>query len=511
MLRRLGLIGGLTLLSRLLGFIRDLIMAGVLGAGPIADAFMLAFRLPNHFRAIFAEGAFNAAFLPTYAATLEKDGPDKARHFGSQILSWLMLANLALLAFAWAATGTLITLLAPGLGAEDPARPMAIELTRITFPYLLCMSIVVLLSAVLNAERRFAAAAAAPVLLNIAMIGTLLAVSQFPDAGSAAAWGVLAGGIAQVLLLTAATFRSEFSVSFCLPKLDPGVRLFFRRLGPALLASGVVQIAIFADTILASFLPSGALSHLYYADRLYQLPLGVIGIALGTALLPEVSRGAAAETDEARQKLRATMDQAFNICLAVGLPVAVLMAGLGELAIAAFFQRGAFDAAATAGAGAVLLAYSLGLPAALAVRSLVASFHGRGDMVTPLKILAVATLVNVALKATLSGPWEAAGLAAGTSAGVWIYAMGLYLTARHRDYMGTPPARLTALLLTGTVLMAGLMLLQDQTLVLFSSLLPQSLGALVPFATLTLLAGAALGLYAVMLYPARGFLRRRRR
>ncbi|MEH0071148.1 lipid II flippase MurJ [Pannonibacter sp. Pt2-lr] len=134
MLRRLGLIGGLTLLSRLLGFIRDLIMAGVLGAGPIADAFMLAFRLPNHFRAIFAEGAFNAAFLPTYAATLEKDGPDKARHFGSQILSWLMLANLALLVFAWAATGTLITLLAPGLGADDPARPMAIELTRITFP-----------------------------------------------------------------------------------------------------------------------------------------------------------------------------------------------------------------------------------------------------------------------------------------------------------------------------------------------------------------------------------------
>lgn len=433
MLRRLSVIGGWTLVSRLFGFLRDLVMASVLGAGPLADAFLIAFRLPNHFRAIVAEGAFNAAFVPTYAATLERDGEARARAFRSQMLSWLMLVNLVLLALALIATGWLVFLLAPGLGQGDGSvRDLAIDLTRITFPYLLCMSVVTLMSGVLNAERKFAAAAAAPVLLNVAMIAAFFSVQWFPDAAHAAAWGTLAGGVLQVILLTAAVARAGLGFSLPLPRRDGEVALFFKRLGPALLTAGVVQVAVFADTILASFLPTGALAHLAYADRLYQLPLGVIGIALGTAILPEIGRDAGVGAED---KARRVMDRGLRICLIIGLPIALAMAFLGEDAIRVLFQRGAFDAAATAGSAAVLAAYAVALPAALAIRTLVAAFNGRGDMTTPLKALAGATVVNVALKALLSAEHGAAGLAMGTSAGVWIYAVTLYVLCRKRGYV----------------------------------------------------------------------------
>ncbi|WP_439530023.1 murein biosynthesis integral membrane protein MurJ [Pannonibacter sp.] len=433
MLRRLSVIGGWTLVSRLFGFLRDLVMASVLGAGPLADAFLIAFRLPNHFRAIVAEGAFNAAFVPTYAATLARDGEARARAFRSQMLSWLMLVNLVLLALALVATGWLVFLLAPGLGSSsNGVRDLAIELTRITFPYLLCMSAVTLMSGVLNAERKFAVAAAAPVLLNVAMIAAFLSVQWFPDAAHAAAWGTLTGGVLQVILLTIAVARAGLGFSLPLPRRDGEVALFFKRLGPALLTAGVVQVAVFADTILASFLPTGALSHLAYADRLYQLPLGVIGIALGTAVLPEIGRDAGVGAED---KARRVMDRALRICLMVGLPIGLAMAFLGEDAIRVLFQRGAFDAAATAGSAAVLAAYAVALPAALAIRTLVAAFNGRGDMTTPLKALAGATVVNVALKALLSTEHGAAGLAMGTSAGVWIYAVTLYVLCRKRGYV----------------------------------------------------------------------------
>ncbi|NBN63184.1 murein biosynthesis integral membrane protein MurJ [Pannonibacter tanglangensis] len=497
MLRRLSVIGGWTLVSRLFGFLRDLVMASVLGAGPLADAFLIAFRLPNHFRAIVAEGAFNAAFVPTYAATLERDGEARARAFRSQMLSWLMLVNLVLLALALLATGWLVFLLAPGLGTgEEGVRALAIDLTRITFPYLLCMSVVTLMSGVLNAERKFAAAAAAPILLNLAMIAAFFSVQWFPDAAHAAAWGTLAGGVLQVILLTAAVARAGLGFSLPLPRRDGEVALFFKRLGPALLTAGVVQVAVFADTILASFLPTGALAHLAYADRLYQLPLGVIGIALGTAVLPEIGRDAGVGAED---KARGVMDRALRICLMVGLPIGLAMAFLGEDAIRVLFQRGAFDAAATAGSAAVLAAYAVALPAALAIRTLVAAFNGRGDMTTPLKALAGATVVNVALKALLSAEHGAAGLAMGTSAGVWIYAVTLYVLCRTRGYVSpfaladkvlVPAAAVTmALVLWG---MPDLLAPVEDVLLL----LPALAAGLV---WLALAAALSFGAYAVML------------
>src|SRR6478609_8752860 len=261
MINRILTVGGFTLLSRATGFARDIILAAVLGAGPVADAFFVALRLPNHFRAIFAEGAFNAAFVPAYARIRESGGAGRAAVFADRIFTLLLASQIVLLAVALLFTPAVIEVLAPGF-SHDPGRfALAVELTRITFPYLLLVTLVTLYGGILNALQRFAAAAAAPILLNLSLIVALTLAAFFPTAGHA--------GIAGVL------------TKFRWPELDADVRQFFRALGPAIVGSAGVQLALFADTIIASFLPAGALSALYYADRLNQLPIGVIGIAAG--------------------------------------------------------------------------------------------------------------------------------------------------------------------------------------------------------------------------------------
>ncbi|TCO69446.1 murein biosynthesis integral membrane protein MurJ [Rhodovulum euryhalinum] len=442
MLRKLGTVSGLTLASRILGFLRDIVLAATLGAGPVADAFMLAFRLPNHFRAILAEGAFNAAFLPTWAAA-DAGGCDSTR-LGAETLGWLTLANLALLALALGATGGMLAVLAPGLSPADETWPLVVTLTRITFPYLLCMSLVAFFAALLNGRDRFAAPAAAPILLNLFMIGALLMAMHFPSAAHAAAWGVMASGVAQVALLAGTAWRAGLPLPRPRLGLSPDTRLVFRRLGPAILTSGALQVAIFADTIIATFLPAGSLSHLYYADRLYQLPIGLIGVALGTVILPDIGRRAGLG-DEAG--MRGVLDRAVLICLMVGVPVAVMMATLGDWAIRILFVRGAFDLAAAEASAAILAAYALGLVPALALRSLVAGFHGRGDTRTPLRLLAAATLVNIALKIALA-PWlGAAGLALATSVGLALYAALLFRTGRACGFLRGPSVRSSTILI----------------------------------------------------------------
>ena len=483
-LRKLGIVSGLTLLSRVFGFARDILLAAVLGAGPVADAFMLAFRLPNHFRAIFAEGAFNAAFLPTYAA-LGAQGGD-TRRLGAEVLGWLMLANALILAVALGATGATLALLAPGLSTADPTYPLAETLTRITFPYLFCMSVVAFLSALLNTRDRFAAAAGAPILLNLFMIGTLLLSDRFETAAHAAAWGVLLSGLAQVALLVWDVRRARIPLALPRLGLSEHTRTFFRRLGPAVLTSGALQVAILADTIIATFLPSGTLSHLYYADRLYQLPVGLIGVALGTVLLPDIGRRFGLGDDAG---MRAALDRALRICLVVGLPVALLMALVGDLALQVLFVRGAFTLQDAGSAAAILAAYSLGLVPALAVRSLVAAFNGRGDTRTPLKALAAATVVNIGLKIALAPQFGAVGLALATSAGIALYALFLFLIGRRRLYRAGPGGRFAVLLLATTVVaVLAVVLLRAPVAGLAQSLVP----AAPALATLVALTAAAL-------------------
>lgn len=486
MLRKLGTVSGLTLASRTFGFLRDVVLAATLGAGPVADAFMLAFRLPNHFRAILAEGAFNAAFLPTWAAA-DASGRDSTR-LAAETLGWLTLANLVLLALALGATGWMLAVLAPGLSPADETWPLVVTLTRITFPYLLCMSLVAFLAALLNGRDRFAAPAAAPILLNLFMIGALLMAASFPSAAHAAAWGVMASGVAQIALLVGAVWR----VGLPLPRprlgLSPDTRLVFRRLGPAILTSGALQVAIFADTIIATFLPAGSLSHLYYADRLYQLPIGLIGVALGTVILPDIGRRAGLGDEDG---MRRVLDRALLICLVVGVPVAVMMATLGDWAIRILFVRGAFDLAAAEASAAILAAYALGLAPALALRSLVAGFHGRGDTRTPLRLLVTASLVNIALKIALA-PWlGAAGLALATSVGLALYAALLFRTGRVRGFMRGPSVgSSTILIASGVVSALAIWWSRDLILDLMATFAPS---------------GALLAAFLVVVLTATGF------
>src|SRR6202790_5636196 len=286
MMGRMFTVGGLTLLSRLTGLARDVILAAVLGAGPIADAFFVALRLPNHFRAIFAEGAFNAAFVPAYARIRATGGTVPAKLFADRIFTLLFASQVLLLVVALLFTPTVISLLAPGF-SQDPERfQLAVELTRITFPYLLLVTLVTLYGGILNALQRFAAAAAAPILLNLAMMATLGFAASFTSAGHAAAWGVLVAGVLELLLVGGEAFRNGVMAVFRRPHWDEDVKSFFKALGPATIGSAGLQIALFADTIIASFLSAGALSALYYADRLNQLAIGVVGIAAGTVILP---------------------------------------------------------------------------------------------------------------------------------------------------------------------------------------------------------------------------------
>ncbi|MGZ9089736.1 MAG: murein biosynthesis integral membrane protein MurJ [Rhodoplanes sp.] len=456
MIRRIATVGGLTLVSRLTGFIRDVVMAAVLGAGPMADAFFVAFRLPNHFRAIFAEGAFAAAFVPAYARTLEQAGLPAAKLFADQIAAALIAINLVLLAFALLWTPEVVGLLAPGL-ADDPMRfDLAIALTRITFPYLVLVSIETLFAGVLNANNRFAAAAGAPVLLNLSVVATLLLAPLFADAGHAAAWGVLVAGVAQVLLVGVDAEKHGMGVRFRMPRLDEPTRKFLKALGPAIIGAGGVQLALFADTLIASFLPTGALSALYYADRINQLPIGVVGIAVGTVLLPEMSRRLAAGDEKGAASAQA---RGIQLALLLTIPCAAGAIVIPDLIMRALFARGAFTVSDAAAAGATLAAYSIGLLPFVLLRSFTAPFYARGDTASPVKAALLAASVNILLKVLLMDHLAQVGLALATSVGAWINLSLLALFARRQGFavsgaaVGKPVAKL---LLAGVALAAAL-------------------------------------------------------
>ena len=393
-------------------------MAAVLGAGPVADAFLVAFRLPNHFRAIFAEGAFAAAFVPAYARVRTQEGAEKAKFFADQIFTLLLASQIVLLALALLFTPAVIELLAPGF-REDPTRfGLAVTLTRITFPYLLLMTVVTLFSGILNSLGKFATAAAAPILLNLTMVVTLL-LAALLTAGHAAAWGVLLAGILEVLLVGGAAMRADAIAVLRRPRFDGDVKRFFKALGPATVGSAGVQLALFADTIIASFLAARALSALYYADRLYQLPGGVIGIAVGTVLLPEMARRIAANDAEGA---RLAQERAIEFTLLLAIPCVAAFLIVPDLIMRALFMRGKFTAEDAQAAAWTLSAYTIGLIPFVLMRSVVSSFLARGDTATPVKAALSAAGVNIAFKiaflyfTTLSQ----VGLALATSIGTWI-------------------------------------------------------------------------------------------
>src|SRR5579871_5025097 len=458
MLGRIFTVGGYTLLSRLTGFARDIMLAAILGAGPAADAFFVALRLPNHFRAIFAEGAFNAAFVPAYAHVHGERSEKSAKLFADRIFTLLFVSQAVLLVLALLFMPQAMRLLAPGFTDDAGERQLAIELTRITFPYLLLITLVTLYGGILNVMHLFASAAAASILLNISMMATLAVAVWFPTPGHAAAWGVLISGVLQYCLLAGDLGTHGGLPRFAPIRLDDDVRAFFRALGPATIGSMGTQLALFADTIIATFLPAGALSALYYADRLNQLPIGVIGIAIGTVLLPEMSRRlTVGDHAGAMEQQR----RAFDFTLLFSVPFVAAFLAVPDAITRALFARGAFTKADAAAAGATLAAYAIGLIPFVLIRSAVATFYARKDTATPVKASLTGIGVNVALKLLLMGPLAQVGLALATAIGAWINLLLVLGFAVRAGYLELNRALVQSLLkfaLCGVVLAAALWL-----------------------------------------------------
>ncbi|MEQ9812934.1 MAG: murein biosynthesis integral membrane protein MurJ [Azospirillaceae bacterium] len=444
--------GGLTLASRVAGFVRDILTAAMLGAGPIADAFFVALKLPNLFRRVFAEGAFSVAFVPIFAGELEERGAASAKEFAERTAAVMVAILLPLTGLAILAMPSLVPLIAPGF-VDDPVRfEPAVAFARDTFPYLMLMSLTALYGGVLNSLERFAPFAAAPILFNLCLIGGLL-VARYTDlaAGQALAWAVPIAGIAQLLLVAFVAARAGMALRLPLPVLSPRIRRLFRNMGPAALGAGVMQINAFADLILASLLPVGAISFLYYADRLYQLPLGVIGIAIGTALLPILSRlvrkAKLDGNDASAAAVAAAQNRAIEYAMLLALPAAGGLLALAWPLISTLFERGAFDGDAARLTAYALMGYAIGVPAYVLIKILQTAFYARQDTGTPMRFAVVATLANilgsVALILILPPRVGHVGIALSTGVTAWL---NVALLARRLGGRGwfAPDARLRA-------------------------------------------------------------------
>jgi len=431
--RAFATVGGLTMASRILGFVRDILIAAALGTGAVADAFFVAFRFPNLFRRLFGEGAFNAAFVPLFAKRLESEGEDAASAFASQAMSGLafvliIFSIIMMIAMPWLMVG-----LAPGF-IEDPSKyDLAVELTQIAFPYLLCMSIVALLSGALNSVHRFWAAAAAPFLLNIVLIASLLiAISlghaNAVGAGYILAIGVTVAGIAQLAMLSIAIRRAGLKIRFGWPTWSPEMRRLVQLGIPGIISGGITQINVMIGTIIAS-LQAGAVSYLYYADRLYQLPLGIVGIAIGVVLLPELARQLrAGQLGEAME----TQNRSLEFALVLTVPAAIALAIAAEPIISVLFQRAAFTAADTSNTAWALRAFALGLPAFVLIKVFQPAFFAREDTKTPMYLALVNMVANIVLSLALfytfsqAGWMPHVGIALATTIAGWLNALLLW-------------------------------------------------------------------------------------
>src|SRR5215469_12584469 len=423
LLRSVATVGSYTLLSRLVGFVRDILTAAILGAGPVADAFFVAQRLPNLFRSLFAEGAFSAAFVPLFAGTMAAQGTEAARLFAEDALAVLLTALLGFVLIGEIFMPEVMGMIAPGFSAEPGKFDLAVDLARITFPYLLFIALVALQGGVLNSVDRFAAAAATPVLLNLFLIAALLLMRRFGwRDGRALAWAITAAGFAQFLWLMFSCGRAGLALRLPLPRLTPSVRRTLGVMAPGTLGAGVTQLNLLISTALASLLPSGSVSYLYYADRLNQLPLGVVGIAVGTAILPPLSRqlrlGHAADAV-------ATQNRGVELALLLTLPAAVALALLATPILTVLFQRGAFGPCDTAATAAALAAYAAGLPAFVLVKVLAPAFFARYDTATPVKVAIAAMAANLCLTLILMQFLGHVGIALATTAAGWINALTL--------------------------------------------------------------------------------------
>ncbi len=439
--RSIATVGGFTMLSRVTGLMREMMIAHFMGAGAVADAFFVAFRFPNLFRSLFAEGAFNAAFVPLFTGKLTAEGEAEAQSFAERALTVMALVLGVFVAVVELAMPWAIYALAPGFAEVQGKLDLAVELSRICFPYLLFISLTSLQAGVLNSLGRFAAAAGTPVLLNIVAMTGLWALAPVTETpGHALAWGTFAAGIVQFVWLAFSVRKAGMPLRLVRPRLTPEVRLLGRRIVPGAVGAGVYQVNLVINTMIASTVANGAVSYLNYADRVNQLPLGVVGIAIGTALLPLLSRQLkAGEMDAARE----SQNRAMEFALLMTLPAAGALMVLAEPVIRVLFQRGSFGPAETVATAHALVAFAIGLPAYVLVKVLVPAFFAREDTRTPVKVAGATMVLNIALNLALIGPLSHVGMALSTALAAWFNVVALAVILARRGFFAMD-ARLKA-------------------------------------------------------------------
>lgn len=468
LLSKFATVGGASMASRVLGFFREALLAAALGAGPVADVFYTCFRFPNLFRRLFAEGAFNIAFVPLFAKELEGGGEEAARKFGQEVFSvlasWLLLFTaLAILVMPW----LVATVVAPGFVDTPEKFDLSVTMTRIMFPYLLCMSLVAMFSGVLNSLRRYFLAAIVPVLLNIILIAVLVLgiILDWPDRqiGLGLAVGVLVSGFVQLAFLAWGVWRVGLGFRLTPPRLTAPVKRLLVLMGPGLLTGGVLQINLLIGTIIATA-QDGANALLNYADRLNQLPLGVIGIAVGVVLLPELSRALKADDRDQAEQLQ---NRSLEFALALTLPAAVGLMVIPEDIIRIVYERGAFTAQATSDTARALVAFASGLPAYVMLKVFQPAFFAREDMRTPFKFSVVMVVTNIVLSLYLFPTLGHVAIAVATSISAWVNLVLLAGTLwRRGDFKpDNQTLKRLVLLLCSSLLMGGSILFLKTLLV----------------------------------------------
>lgn len=434
-------VGGLTLLSRVFGFVRDILIAATLGTGWVGDAFVAAFRFPNLFRRLFGEGAFNAAFVPIFAKKLEGEGKDAARSFAEEAMAGLVFILLILTIVAELAMPFLMYALAPGFSAQPEKFDLAVLLTRITMPYLLCMSLVALMSGALNSVGRFAESSSVSIVLNLSMmIATLISLwlgfKAGPEAGIIQAWGVFVAGFLQLALLIWGMKRAGITLKLRRPRMTDGMRRLISLGIPGVISGGVTQINIAIGTIIAS-LEASALSQLYYADRIYELPLAIVGIAVGVVLLPDVARQLRAGN---MAGVMDSQNRSLEFAMMLTIPAALALVVIPVEIVGVLFERGAFKPSDTAPTALLLAIFALGLPAFVLIKVFSPAYFAREDTATPMRYATISLIANTIGSIVLFflfrrlGMLPQLGIAIATTLGGWLNAYLLWSTLRRQGH-----------------------------------------------------------------------------
>ncbi len=436
LLKSTATIGSYTLISRVLGYVRDVTIASGLGASMLSDAFLVAFKLPNFLRRLFAEGAFNSAFVPQYAGMMATEGEARARQFASEAMSFLLLVLLVVSGVLIAIMPWFMHVLAPGFAANPEKFELTIALTRITMPYIIFISLVSLLGGILNSSGKFAAVAATPIIMNLCLIIIPFFIEDITPSGAhALAIAVMVSGVLQWLWLVYFCAKKNVLPRLQKPRLSPDVKKLMLLMAPVALGAGVAQINLVVDMILASYFGHGV-SYLYFADRINELPLAVIGIALGTALLPMLSKQF---REGRREDAFASQNRALELGLFLSLPAAAAIAVIAEPIITVMFERGAFSAHDTLQTYRALVAFSLGLPAFIMIKILGPGFFANEDTKTPFKIATLCVVLNLVLNLILMIPLAHVGMALATSIAAWVNVILMLLVLKKREWVRLSP------------------------------------------------------------------------